>query len=142
MSRNFEPPTADTPLFRKADIILTIALIVMGLAMSFFLTFGNVGGADGTNSAAETQLAVTVDGKPYGTWPMSKNRQITVRQAGHSNIFEIKDGQARMLRSDCRGQDCIGEGAISRTGETIVCLPNRVVLEITGGEEAFDAIAQ
>lgn len=139
MSQHFQKPTADTPLFRRADILLTVFLIVIGLVMSFFLTFGDAGSGEGAKGA---RLEVSVDGEHYETYSMARDQRITIRQAGHSNTFEIKDGQVHMIRSDCPGQDCIGEGFISGTGETIVCLPNRVVLEVTGGEEEFDVIAQ
>ena len=38
-----------------------------------------------------------------------------------------------MTFSDCRNQICVESGAISQTKDTIVCLPNKVVIEITGG---------
>ena len=39
-----------------------------------------------------------------------------------------------MTFSDCRNQICVESGAISQTKDTIVCLPNKVVIEITGGK--------
>lgn len=47
-----------------------------------------------------------------------------------------------MSYSDCKNQICVEDGKISRTNQSIVCLPNKVVVEITGGEEEFDAVAQ
>ena len=46
-----------------------------------------------------------------------------------------------MTYSDCRNQICVNDGSISQTNQSIVCLPNRVVIEITGKEEKYDAIS-
>lgn len=121
------------PMFRPADIILAIGLIVLGFAMSFFLAFGKDAG---------TQITVMADGKLYGVYDLNEDQTVTVRQGSCSNEFQIKDGSVRMIRSNCRNHDCIQMGAISQTGEVIVCLPHKLVLEVTGGEEAFDVVAQ
>ena len=47
-----------------------------------------------------------------------------------------------MTFSDCKGQDCVKQHSISETGETIICLPNKIILEITGGENKYDAVAR
>lgn len=120
-------------MFRPADIILAVLLIAIGFAMSFFLAFGKDDGA---------QVRATADGKLYGVYRLDEDQTVTIRQGARVNEFEIKDGAVRMLHASCRNHDCMQEGAISRTGETIVCLPNKVVLEVTGGEEEFDVIAQ
>ena len=121
------------PMFRPADIILAIGLIVLGFAMSFYLAMGQDAGG---------QVEVRTAGELYGVYDLDKDQTVTVRQGSHENEFEIRDGQVRMLRANCRNHDCIQQGAISRTGETIVCLPHKVVLEVTGGEEDFDVVAQ
>lgn len=60
---------------------------------------------------------------------------------GHS-LLELGDDQVRFLEADCPDQICIQKGYISRIGETIVCLPNRLVIEIKGeqGEDDIDVI--
>lgn len=124
---------AGQPLLRPADIILGIGLIVIGFAMSFFLAFGQEDGA---------QVQVTVAGELYGIYDLNEGQTVSVRQGSKVNEIEIKDGQARMHAANCHNHDCIQEGAISRTGETIVCLPHKVVVEVIGGEEDFDVVAQ
>lgn len=127
------PETARQPMFRPADIILAIGLIVIGFVMSFFLVFGSDDGA---------QVKVRTAGELYGVYSLDEDQTITVKQGSNVNEFEITDGQVRMIRANCHNHDCIQQGAISKTGETIVCLPHKLVLEVTGGEEEFDVIAQ
>ncbi len=77
-------------------------------------------------------LKITVDGKQYGTYSLSKNRTIEIND---TNICEIKDGKVTMTEADCPDKLCIHQKAISTKGGTIVCLPNKVVLEIESSEK-------
>ena len=45
-------------------------------------------------------------------------------------ILIIKDGEAYMQEADCPNQICVHHSPVSHKGETIVCLPNRVIIEI------------
>ena len=42
--------------------------------------------------------------------------------------------------SACPGQDCVHSGLIRRPGESIVCLPNQLLVRLEGGENALDAV--
>lgn len=42
--------------------------------------------------------------------------------------------------SDCPGQDCIHTGRISQAGQSIVCLPEKVTVLLTGGSGGPDAV--
>jgi len=54
--------------------------------------------------------------------------------------IEIKaDKGARILDSDCPAKICVHTGWIRMPGETIVCLPNKILLEIQGTKEEYDA---
>lgn len=92
---------------------------------------------------AAQYVRITTGGTEYGVYPLDQDAEIEIDQNGHKNIVVIEDGQVHMDYSDCHNQICVDTGRISRTGETIVCLPNRVVAEIIGkgeGGEADDAI--
>ena len=120
-------------MIKKADIILAVMLIIAGLAMSYIFSFGK---------SAGDELVVTVDGKVFGSYPLYEDREIVVKQKGHTNKITISDGIVSMSFSDCKGQDCVHQRSISQTGENIICLPNKVVLEIKGGEGEYDSISK
>lgn len=120
-------------MIRKADIILAIILIISGLIVSYCLTTDN--------DAGET-VYITVDGQMYAYYPLNEDRTVEVERDDHLNKITIKDGQVSMAFSDCANQDCVLHHAISKTAETIVCLPNKVIVEIEGDSSGFDAIAQ
>ena len=84
----------------------------------------------------------TRGGKVFGTYSLAEDRTIEVKQDSHINKITIKNGHVSMSFSDCHGQDCVQQHSISRTGESIVCLPNKVMLEIQGGKSEYDSIAR
>ncbi len=56
--------------------------------------------------------------------------------------FEVKDARVRVLKTDCPHQICKNMGWIKHSGETIVCVPNRVLIEIKSkGPVIVDASA-
>lgn len=84
-------------------------------------------------------LHIYVDGAWYGSYSLDTDQEIAI---GETNICEIANGSVRMIQADCPDQVCVHTAAISKDGMTIVCLPNRVVLEIDAeqtGEKA-DAV--
>lgn len=120
-------------MIKKADIILAAGLIIAGLFLSYILSFGQESG-----SKAE----VYADGKLYGVYSLDEDREIAVRNNGHTNIIAIEVGRLYMKSADCSGHDCISQGSISMTGQSIICLPNKVVAQITGGSSGLDAVAR
>ncbi|MCR2020112.1 NusG domain II-containing protein [Blautia pseudococcoides] len=79
----------------------------------------------------EAQLRITVDGEEYGVYSLEEDQVIHI---GDTNVCVIKDGYVSMTEADCPDHLCMKQKRISKEGGTIVCLPNRVVLEITGDE--------
>ena len=63
--------------------------------------------------------------------PLSPDDEST--QYTYFNIVEIKDGEVSVTGASCRNQVCVRHSAISRSGESIVCLPNRLIVTIEGG---------
>ena len=119
----------------KKDLLLLIvvAVIIIVIALCFFLRKDAEGG----------RAVVTVDGEEYGQYPLSEEQEIPIVIAGReTNLLIIKDGKADVTEADCPDQICVNQKAISKEHETIVCLPNKVVVEILGGETAdLDTIA-
>lgn len=54
------------------------------------------------------------------------------------NLIELGDEEVRVIEADCRDQIDVKQGYISRIGETIVCLPNKMVIEIKGMDPSED----
>ncbi len=57
-------------------------------------------------------------------------------EAGDFNTIQVQEGRVQMKDANCPDKLCIHQGQISKNGETIVCLPHGLVIEIKGGENA------
>lgn len=125
---------------RKADILLFfsfLALAALIAALPLMRPSGN-----------EQMVRIISGGEVVGIYPLEKDIEVEVDRGGHLNIVSIEDKKVSMKYSDCRNQICVHTGEITRPGETIVCLPNYVIVEITGSREgggednAVDVIAK
>ena len=90
------------------------------------------------------RVSVTVDGEAAGSYALTQDRQIPLEgHGGYSLTLVIQNGKAHVEDSSCPDLICQNHAPISRDSEQIVCLPARIVITVTGGEEeGFDAIAQ
>ena len=51
---------------------------------------------------------------------------------GYTLTVEIADGAVNVVDSDCPGHDCQHTPPISRSGQSIVCLPAQIVITLEG----------
>ncbi len=110
-----------------ADVIL-VAVILL-LALSVFIIF--------ELSKKEGEFVrVSVDGEVVLEYSLSEDGEYALN--GGTNILVIEDGRAYIKWANCPRQICVRHKAISRTGERITCLENRVVVEVIGGEEMLE----
>ena len=90
------------------------------------------------------QVSVTIDGENAGHYSLLQSKTVPLEgYGGYSLTLVIQDGKAHVEDSTCPDLICQNHAAISRDSEQIICLPARIVITVTGGEEeGFDAIAQ
>ena len=110
-----------TKILKKSDIFLIAAAIVVAIGI-FFLT------RPGGEAA---YIEVSQNGEIVEKLPLGTD---TVFEFS-GNTFEIKDEAARMIFADCPDGYCLGHAPISKDGESIVCLPNRVILAARSAEK-------
>ena len=120
-------------ILKKTDIVLIALLLILSVASYFTLNFGSKSG--------ETVI-IKHDGNIYEELPLSKNTIVELNDGLHCNTVKIHDGCVEMHYANCPDGLCINQGTISRTGEIIVCLPNKVTVEIANGDSEFDAVVQ
>lgn len=87
-------------------------------------------------------VCVTVDGELFAEYPLSVDRTVEIRTGDSLNILVISGGKAYVSEASCPDGICAAHKPISRDGETIVCLPNKVVVSVSvkGGAEEPDII--
>jgi hypothetical protein len=89
------------------------------------------------------RVLIELDEEEVGKFSLEENRIIPVDgKLGTTNV-EISEKGVRVLDSPCPYKLCVRSGPIRRSGETLVCLPNRVVVRITGDKgEEVDAVSR
>ncbi len=120
--------------------IADILIITIILITSLFWIIYNKSFCKDTSGSKEVN--VYVDGDLYGTYSIDTDDDIDIDSKYGHNRLSIKDNKVRMTDSDCDNNSCINMGEISYSYESIICIPNRVVVEISdGNKESIDAIA-
>lgn len=107
---------------KKGDIIL---LIILGIGTLFCVLFFLM--------KPKAVICVVYENGAE-RYRFSMDEDITQRietEGGHYNILEIKDGKAAVSEADCANQICVHSAPISKTGDSIICLPHKlsVILE-------------
>lgn len=125
---------------KKLDYLLIIIYISISLVFGWY--FSNENTYIASNG---TVLEIFSENNLYATYDLPVKEPIKLRidsQYGY-NIVIIEDNEASILESDCRDQVCVKEGAIDSPGEMIVCLPNKLVVQIIGkkGENEIDGVS-
>lgn len=106
------------------DLCLIFALLAVGLSVFAFSRL---------LSSPGERVVIYRDGKPVTELSLSEDCSYTL--PGGKNTVVIEDGRVRMEHADCPDGLCVRMGNIRNKGEKIVCLPNGVIIEVTGGTE-------
>lgn len=114
--------------FGKNDVIFISFLVLFCVGVCVAVYKG--GAVEGST------ISITIDGAEYGTYSLLEEQTITIEQDGHINIIEIKNGEAYMKEASCPDQLCVDQNEISFDKESIICLPNKVVITVTSDMES------
>ena len=117
------------------DVIVVLAVIALAALSAMTVWRG------GTENGALTAV-VTADGQEIDRFAPAdlENEPRTYAHNGYTLTVTAEDGGLRVSEADCPIQDCVHTGAISRSGQSIVCLPARIVIQLTGGQPDGDAV--
>lgn len=115
------------------DILLIACILLVGGAIALLLLLTRR-----TGSFVE----VRVDGSVVSVYPLGEDAEYLIEGAGGgSNRLIIRNGEAWVESASCPDGLCVNMGHIRYKGASIVCLPNRVVISITGeADEGVDAV--
>lgn len=108
-------------MLKKGDIAILLSILLLSLCLGVLFLTSRSGG----------NVTVRVDNKVYGEYPLAKNGEYNIISEKGENILVIKNGAAEFKDSDCPDKTCEAMGKISKLGETIVCLPHKVIAEVT-----------
>ena len=86
-------------------------------------------------------VTILLDGEIYGEYPLDVDRRVEVRVGEAFNVIVIENGEVRVDEASCPDGICAAHRPVRFNGQSIICLPNDVVVEIrTNGENQPDII--
>ena len=119
--------------FERFSIFLIVTLSIAALLW--------IGRGGHRGSQAPTSVVVFRDGKPIAELDLRKNHVFTL-PSGEMEV-EVNGGGVRVTRSDCPKQLCVRSGWIKEPGEVIVCVPNKILIELRSSEAPrLDAVVR
>lgn len=132
------------PIFSASDCLAIAFLILVGIFLSVWVF--------SPQEESGNYLEIRQNGSLILTLPLSTDTTRTINdQTDNTNTFCIQNGTVWMQSADCGDKTCLRTGKISQAGESIVCLPHRLVLQIvhknpdasaSGGPVEPDAITR
>ena len=127
---------------KRWDLYLIILVLSAAGIWYFFITHDLKGGKDGAVKAY-----IYADEKVIAVLPLDKDVSMTVSgYGGNTCLVNITSGSLSVTQATCPDKLCVRQKSIRKNGETIVCLPARIVIEIKtsaeSGMDGYDAVSQ
>ena len=110
---------------KKGDLVLVaVILCITGIAALLVM-----------QQKKGDQVIIT-SGDNKEIYSLNDNRTIIVPcESGGYNTVVIRNGMVWVEEADCKNQICVNHKPIRYAGESIICLPNRVIVEIIGSDD-------
>ena len=105
----------------KKDILLITSILIVAAVIYLLLQWQNGPGE---------KVIVQCEDEVIATYDLSENIETTIETPYGQNTLQIRDGVASVTAADCPDKLCVNQGGISETGQTIVCLPHKLVISV------------
>lgn len=121
-----ENASSDKKRKLRNDVILAAVILIIAAAGLLFINL--------TKTEGNT-VVVKIDGVEKSSYSLSRDTSFEIKTGKDNkdvNVVVIKDSKVYVTEANCPDGICKDYRPISNVGETIICLPHRVVIEITG----------
>ena len=120
------------PTKYDALVALTVLLLAAALGARYWPPRADAGALT---------VTVTADGAEIDRFALRDLERVYTAGGYTLRVTATAEG-VRVAESDCPGHDCVRTGTVSRAGQSIVCLPARIVVTLRGaGGGTYDAVA-
>ena len=118
-------------IIKKMDIVIIVLLLIISFTphLIFFKT--------SQKGSKNNYAIIQVDGKIHKKIDLSNvknNEEVNLNLPNGKNTLLIKNNSIQMDSANCNDALCVKQGNISKVGQTIICLPHKLIIEIKGDE--------
>lgn len=92
------------------------------------------------SNEAAAKLRIRLGSTIYGTYSLQQNTTLHIHGKIGAATIEIKQGKVRFQQSPCNTQYCVHQGWLSKAGQTAICLPNQLSIELLGAKRNYDTL--
>ena len=112
--------------FKIGDFVSICLIVVLAVTVFFGYFIGD-------KSVENAKVQIYQNNELLQEFPLNSIDEIVYTIEGtYTNKIVIKDGKVYIESSNCPGADCVHSGSISKPGRSLVCLPNKLEIRITG----------
>lgn len=129
-SKRSQPELKPKPL----DALVVLAVLLLGVAAAWLAYGGENNGALTATVKHRGQVVARVE-----LSSLTEEKTVSIDGAYHLTVTLDRTGAA-VTDSDCPGQDCLHTGRITRAGQSIVCLPEQVIVTLEGKAPSPDVV--
>ena len=123
---------------KKGDIFILVLTVIVALSVLAYFKLGN---KNDTNAVLEIisdkQVIKTID------LENTQDQEFTIETDYGWNTIKIENGTAMVTDADCHDLVCVHSKEVDSFGESIICLPHKLILRVISGEDSeVDTVAQ
>jgi len=111
---------------------------LIAIALSLLATAGTAWAAMSRAGGSEPGFIVSAGGKTFA-YRLDEDATLSFSGPIGETVGSVREGEVRVASSPCEEQSCVASGAMSRAGQWTACLPNKVMVRVTGGASETDA---
>lgn len=118
-------------IIKKMDIVIIVLLLIISFTphLIFFKT--------SQKGSKNNYAIIQVDGKIHKKIDLSKvkkSEKVNLNLPNGKNTLLVENNSIEMKSANCNDALCVKQGNISKVGQTIICLPHKLIIEIKGDE--------
>ena len=115
--------------FRIGDFVAICSVLILAIVIFIGYFLGN-------RTSENVKVQIFQDGELLVEFPLDSSEEIVyIVEGEYQNKIVIRDGEVFIDYANCPGTDCVHSGNISKPGRSLVCLPNKVEVRITGNSD-------
>lgn len=118
---------------KKWDYIIFVFIALISIACFVFV--------QSITKEQGSTVVIEINGEVVKKLDLDTDTIYEVEDGDGYNIIEIKNGKVSVTESNCKDQICVNMPAISKVGQSIICLPHKLVVRIEGDEQKIDGVS-